>query len=201
MNREQRFAKIEKSRMFSQKEAIQLVGFTRRQLETLEKLEILIPYRKPGILYSWKQLIFLRTLYHFRQVWSLQQIDKALKDTEYPINIEVIIENIEKFFDVYLGEKGNIGNLGIYFQLNKIINLSEIELKAVYKLSVEMPSIVIDDDIPVGQGKFTMLNIPKIIEELKSMAEKFDLDGFDLKIASLSLITQILLMTAKNLAS
>lgn len=201
MERRYRLLQIEKSRKFSQKEAVALSGFSRKQLQKLEELKILNPQKSPTILYTWNQIIFLRILYHFRQIWSLQQIDKALKDAENPINIEVIIENIDKFFNVYLGEKGNLGNHGIYFQFNKVINLSEIELKAVYKLSVEMPSVVIDDGIPLEQGKFTVLNIPKIIDELKSMAEKLDLEGFDLKIASLSFVTQILLITAKNLAS
>ncbi|GAX45899.1 MAG: hypothetical protein KME22_00385 [Hassallia sp. WJT32-NPBG1] len=181
MKRQQRLARLEKSRMFSQKETVELSGFSRKQLQKLEQLEIIKPRKIPAVLYSWNQIIFLRILYHFRKIWSLQQIDKAFKDSENPINAEVIIEDIDKFLNVYFGEKGVIGNLGIYIQFNEV-NMSEIRFKAAYKSIVELPHIVIDDGVEIGQGKFTVLNVPKVIEELKVMAESLNVQESKLKV-------------------
>lgn len=181
MKREQRLARLEKSRMFSQKETVELSGFSRKQLQKLEQLEIIKPRKIPAVLYSWNQIIFLRTLYHFRKIWSLQQIDKAFKDSEKPIDIELIIKDIDKFLNIYFGEKGVIGNLGIYVQFNAY-NLSEIQSKAIYKMILEFPDIVIDDGVEIGQGKFTVLNVPKVIEELKVMAKSLNLEESKLKV-------------------
>ncbi|NEU76832.1 hypothetical protein PI95_031070 [Hassallia byssoidea VB512170] len=181
MKREQRLARLEKSRMFSQKETVELSGFTRKQLQKLEQLEIIKPRKIPAVLYSWNQIIFLRILYHFRKIWSLQQIDKAFKDSEKPIDIELIIKDIDKFLNIYFGEKGVIGNLGIYVQFNAY-NLSEIQSKAIYKMILEFPDIVIDDGVEIGQGKFTVLNVPKVIEELKVMAKSLNLEESKLKV-------------------
>ena len=181
MKREQRLARLEKSRMFSQKETVELSGFTRKQLQKLEQLEIIKPRKIPAVLYSWNQIIFLRILYHFRKIWSLQQIDKAFKHSEKPIDIELIIKDIDKFLNIYFGEKGVIGNLGIYVQFNAY-NLSEIQSKAIYKMILEFPDIVIDDGVEIGQGKFTVLNVPKVIEELKVMAKSLNLEESKLKV-------------------
>ncbi|MGI2906969.1 hypothetical protein [Tolypothrix sp. VBCCA 56010] len=181
MKREQRLARLEKSRMFSQKETVELSGFTRKQLQKLEQLEIIKPRKIPAVLYSWNQIIFLRILYHFRKIWSLQQIDKAFKSSENPVNAEAIVEDIGNVLNIYFGEKGALGNLGIYIQFNKY-NMSEIQSRAIYKMILEFPDIVIDDGVEIGQGKFTVLNVPKVIEELKVMAESLEVEESKLKI-------------------
>lgn len=185
MRRKQKLARLEKSRMFSQKETIQLSGFTRKQLQKLEQLEIIKPRKIPAVLYSWNQIIFLRIFYHFRKIWSLQQIDRAFKSTENPVDAEYIIENIEKFILIYFGEKGVIGNLGIYLQFNEY-NLSEIESRAIYKKVIELPNIIDDDGVEIGKGKFTVLSVPKVIEELKVMAQSLDLEESKLKVMAKS---------------
>lgn len=181
MKRERRLARIEKSRMFSQKEAVALSGFTRRQLETLEKLEVITPYRNPAVLYSWRQLIFLRIIYYFRQIWSLQQIDKALKNFTENIDIETVINTIDEIDIVYFAEGGTIGNLTIYIQFNKCTNVSEIERKGLHRMMEEMPRILTDDGLLQGQGKITTVVVPKIVAELKDLAKNLDIENLELK--------------------
>ncbi len=167
MNCTYELARIEKSsKKFSQKEAGILCGFSRKQLQKLEELEILIPQKNPVILYSWNQIIFARVLYCFRQLWSLQDVVKALRDTENPIDIEAIVENIDKFVEIYLGQKNGIGNPIIYFQVPPTGKLSQTEQKAIDKLRDSSP-IIIGNGIAVGRGKFIAVDVPKVIEELK----------------------------------
>jgi hypothetical protein len=161
-----------RERKFSQKEAGILCDFTRKQLQKLEELEILVPQKNPVILYSWNQIIFARTLYCFRQLWSLQDVVKAFRDSENPIDIKAIVENIDKFVEIYLGQKNGIGDPIIYFQVHQAGNLSQIEKKAINKLRDEMSPIVVGNGIAVGQGKFISVNMPKVIEDLEIAVEK-----------------------------
>jgi DNA-binding transcriptional MerR regulator len=183
MERKYRIAKIEKSKKFSQKEVAELSGFTRRQLGSLEDTGIIKPQRSPAILYTWKQLIFLKILCWLRQCWSLQQIEKALKDPNKNIDIDAIVETINFVDTVYFGEAGTIGNLTIYIQFNKCTNISEIERKSLHRMMEEMPEILIDDGLEVGQGKFTVVVVPKLIAELKELAKNINIQDFEQKVS------------------
>ncbi len=157
---------------FSQKEAGILCGFSRKQLQKLEELEILIPQKNPILSYSWNQTVFMRILYCLRQVWSLQDIIKAFRNPENPIDVEVIVDNIDKFDDIYLGQKIGVEIPVIYFQVSPSGCLSQSEQKAINKLRDEMSPIVIGNGIAVGQGKFISIDVPKVIEDLKIAVEK-----------------------------
>jgi hypothetical protein len=165
-------AKIRK-RKFSQKEAGILCEFSRKQLQKLEELEILTPQKTPVIQYSWNQIIFTRVLYCFRQLWSLQDVIKAFRDPENPIDIEAIVENIDKFVDIYLGQKNGIGDPVVYFQVRQVGNLSQIEQKALDKLRDD---ITVGNGIAVGGGKFISVDVLKVIEDLKNRITSENLD-------------------------
>ncbi|QLE60026.1 hypothetical protein [Nostoc sp. TCL26-01] len=191
MRRVERLAKIEKSRLFSQKEAIQLSGFTRAQLLKWEEAEIVKPHREFAILYDWNQLIFLRVLYHLRQNWTFKQIETGLKNCYS--SVDEIIQDIHKHLFIALGIRGNeialaapieltttlASRLNNDFLMHKMKHIFSVEDFQEYILNI-------DENHPIGKlskvKAFNCIAIPQIILELKVLGEQLQIENFDLKV-------------------
>lgn len=182
MRQQERLLKIQKLKMFSQKQAELLSGFSRDQLRKLDTAAILTPYKFPSILYDWNQLIFLKILYYLRNSWTFKQIESAFKNPEKPIDINFVIDNIQNTDIIYFGEYGKIpDDLKLYIQFNSLITTNELVKKDVFN-KMEKFDYIIKDIGELNQGKFTHVNVPKLIKELKVLAQELQIENFDLKV-------------------
>lgn len=182
MRQQERLLKIQKVKMFSQKQAELLSGFSRDQLRKLDSAAIVVPYKFPSILYDWNQLIFLRILYYLRKIWTFKQIESALKNPDKSIDINYVIENIQSIYSIYFGEYGKIpDDLNLYIQFNSLTSNNELEKKYVNN-QMEQFDWIIQDIGELNEGKFTPINVSKLIKELKLLAVELQIKDFELKV-------------------
>jgi hypothetical protein len=120
----QRLMMLDKTAMFTEKQVVALTGISRKQLYNLSNSQTVQPHKNP-ILYTWKQVIFLRVFYILREDWSFQLIEKQFKS--FPgYGIEKVIEEIDSSLAVIISDE-NDGDvrLGILAELtfgNKFYN-------------------------------------------------------------------------------
>ncbi len=174
--RSEKITAMQKGRGFTQKQACQLSGFSREQLQKLELREIVIPCKHPSILYSWNQIIFLKSLHALREEWSFKQIEKALN--EYEESMENIEKNISKAIKVIFGEFGIKPNIQIIIQFEYLSDTVSSEQAESMRDIHSRDSRTSVERYP----RQTHIIIPKTIKELKIEAEKLEIDNLDLKI-------------------
>ncbi|HYX17873.1 MAG TPA: hypothetical protein VE944_26640 [Nostoc sp.] len=176
MRRELRLGKIEKSKLFTQKQAADLSGFTRAQLITWEESEIVLPKREYAILYTWNQLILLRILYYLRQRWSIHQVVEGIRNSRR--SIDEILEMLPKSVVANFGKFGIHPDIEIQLHLHDFSNakddLEEITARKIFSR----------EDFPLMEqkGRQTRISIPKIIQEVKAFAEEKEVKNLDLKL-------------------
>lgn len=164
--------KIQKVRHFSQKQAEELSGITIMKLRNLNELGIVVPYKYPAILYSWKQVIFLRVIFYMRQRWSLKQIKNALTNLNEPI--EQIINSLNEFITIDYGDFDDSNNLRIVFgDFSRFLH--DDNEREMYKKNPQKP-------VKTDNFKTSSLDINEVIKELKQRGEDLNIENFDLKI-------------------
>jgi hypothetical protein len=191
MRRVQRLQKEEKSKLFTQKQAEQLSGFSRDQMRKLDEKQIVVPQKHPAILYSWNQVIFLKILFHFREDLTWGQIEEGLNNCEY--NIQEIVDGIQETLIVAIGEVKD----------KKLIFINRVESK-MNDFDKHLDKKIISEDSELISKAFKVINsqdsnnvlfayakvrfnavvitIPQIIIELKKHAEELEIEDFNLKV-------------------
>ncbi|MBW4572427.1 MAG: hypothetical protein KME31_31910 [Tolypothrix carrinoi HA7290-LM1] len=191
MKRVHRLYREEKSKLFSQKQTEQLSGFSREQMRKLDEKQIVVSQKHPVILYSWKQVIFLKTLFHFREDLTWGQIEESLNNCEY--NVQEIVDGIQETVIVAIGEVENKKLVFINKVESKMNDFDKHRGKKLMNIDSEMISeafkvINAQDEnhirfAPV-KNKFNavIITIPQIIIELKKTAEELEIENFELKV-------------------
>ncbi|WP_375503502.1 hypothetical protein [uncultured Nostoc sp.] len=185
----------EKTAMFSEKQVVTLTGFSRKRLYNLSVSKIVQPQKDP-ILYTWKQVIFLRILYLLREDWSLQVLEKIFKS--FPDDkIEEIIEGIDTSTAVTLFSDSSgelefkmLGPISFDSDLaNHTFNKSLESFKEGELFDSEKThaiiSYIIGDELnrsKISIQKQTLIIIPELIGELKKVADGLNIEYFDLKV-------------------
>lgn len=175
MKRVHRLGQIEKIKLFTQKQAVELSGFTRSQLLTWEEAGIVIPDREYAILYTWNQIILLRILYHIRQRWTFQQTITGFENSRQ--SIETILQMLPKSVLVTFGEFGVYPDVHLDFIAQALSKVKdEVEEKS-YR------NIFADEDYPFirNGGRQTQIAVPQIIKEVKALAKEKEIQNLDLK--------------------
>ncbi len=172
MKREVRVKKIQKAKLFSQNEASQLTGFTRGQLVKWDETGIVKPYRHPCILYNWKQVVFLRILFYWRQKASFQKIVKVFSSDDN--NSRIFFENLQKSSIAVLNDQKLVLINDSYHEDSLTISLIAKTLKTKNNIEV----VDIDEVMP---GIF-LLNIGAILYNLKKAGDELKIENFRLKI-------------------
>lgn len=168
-------ARVQKAKLFSQKEAELLSGLTRSQLRTLEDLDVLVPHRHPSILYSWQQLIFLRIIYLLRtNEWSLQVIERALKNPE--VNLEKALEKIEDMVLVYFGS--NSLKIEPFIDFCYFSNAGDDLLAQKAKMNMNEGNRSVKRTY-INQVE---IDVQQVIKDLKESATELQIEDFDLKV-------------------
>ncbi|MBD2770670.1 hypothetical protein [Iningainema tapete] len=175
MKRVQRLARLEKSKMFTQKQAKDLSGFTRSQLLTWEEAGIIMPDRQYAILYTWNQLILLRILRHLRNRWTFQQIIKGFKNSRRPI--DEILQILPKAVLCNFGEFGKYPDIEIEIQVHDLCNAENDIQEKIFRNVCHKAFPLIDE-----AGRQTQISVPKIIDEIKVLAEQNKIENFDVKV-------------------
>lgn len=146
---------------------------------TWEEVGIVLPHRQPAILYEWNQLLLLRVLYHLRQSWTFKQIEKALKQDN--VNLDQIIGKIDKTVLVAIGQ-----NEGLIFKFWNSDNIGELESgKSIFELCNSEEFFVraeVGTESIFSTPKAVIVVVPKLIKEMKKIAEEFQIESFDLKV-------------------
>jgi hypothetical protein len=200
---------LDKTAMFTEKQVVALTGISRKQLYNLSNSQTVQPQKNP-ILYTWKQVIFLRVFYILREDWSFQLLEKQFKS--FPdYGIEKVIEEIDSSLAVIISDE-NDGDvrLGILTELtfgnkfynrhfkkaieniktSKPLNYEEIYAIISYVISDEDEND--EDENDEGEENFsckitikkqTILLIPEVIRELTKAASKLNIESFDLKVS------------------
>ncbi|BAS60029.1 hypothetical protein NIES2135_66780 (plasmid) [Leptolyngbya boryana NIES-2135] len=143
---------------FTRQEALTLTGLSSGQLSRLDQAEIVVPRKlgnskRPVVLYSWQQILELRTIANLRQRLSLQEIRKVINHLR---NLHFEPSLFDKFL-IFSDDKLywiNSDELG-----DQIIDLSsknqgQLLLKAVH---------------PIGQ----------ILDDIRQQAERKHVADFD----------------------
>lgn len=175
MKRRVRLARIEKTRLFSQKEAQWLSGFSRSQLLTWEGVGIVKPEREYGILYTWNLIILLRILYHLRQRWTFQQVIKGFENSKH--SIDKIVQMLPKSVVVIFGEFGVHPDIQIKIVVHDFCNVNDIDRQEAKKIfgSEDFPSVN-------NRGRQTEISLPKIIQEVVALAKEKEVENLDMKL-------------------
>lgn len=175
MKRRLRLGQIEKTRLFSQKEAQWLSGFSRSQLLTWEQAEIVKPEREYAILYTWNQIILLRILYHLRQRWTIHQVIKGFQNSKR--SIDEILQMLPKSVVINFGEFGVHPDIYIKITVNNFCNANDIDRQ-------EAKNIFGSEDFTSvnNRGRQTEISVPKIIQEVKALAKEKEVENLDLKL-------------------
>jgi hypothetical protein len=191
MKRVQRLYREEKSKLFSQKQAEQLSGFSRDQMRTLDEKQIVVSQKHPVILYSWKQVIFLKTLFYFREDLTWGQIEESLNNCEY--NVQEIVDGIQETVMVAIGE---VENKKLVF-INRVESKMNDFDKHLGKKMMNIDSEIVSQAFKVinarsennfffatTKNKFNavIITIPQIIIELRKIAEELEIENLDLKV-------------------
>ncbi len=192
MKRVQRLQREEKSKLFTQKQAELLSGFSRDQMRKLDEKQIVVSKKYPAILYDWNQVIFLKTLFYFREDLTWGQIEEGLSNCAY--SIDEIVDGIQKTLIVAIGE---VKDKKLVF-INRFESaMNDIDKHLGKKLMSE-DSALISEAFKVINGqdinnilfayskiKFNsvLITIPQIIIELKKQAEELEIEDFSLKVS------------------
>ncbi|MCC5610563.1 hypothetical protein LC612_28390 [Nostoc sp. CHAB 5834] len=176
MKRVHRLGQIEKRKLFTQKQAVELSGFSRAQLLTWEETGIVRPDREYAILYTWNQIILLRILYHIRQRWTFQQVITGFENSRR--SITEILQMLPKSVMVIFGEFGVYPDLHLEIMVQALINVKdEIEEKSIRNLFGSEGFPFIDN-----KGRQTQISVPKIIEEVKGLAQEKEIENLEFKL-------------------
>lgn len=176
MKRHLRLGQIEKTRLFSQKQAQWLSGFSRSQLLTWEQAEIVNPEREYSILYSWNQVILLRILYHLRQRWTIHEVIKGFQNSRR--SVDEILQILPKSIVINFGEFGVHPDIHIEIQVHDLCNASDdIQEKEIRNFfgAESFPFIN-------NRGRQTEISVPKTIQEVKALAQEMEIENFNLKL-------------------
>lgn len=186
---------LQEAGMFSEKQVVALTGFSRKRLYNLSVSKIVQPQKDP-ILYTWKQVIFLRMLYLLREDWSLQILEKIFK--AFPDDkIEEIIEVIDTFTAITLFAESSgelqLKILGpitfdsdlVNYTFNKSLESFKEGKLLDYEKTHAIVCCIIGDE-PNGSKisiqKQTVIIIPELIGELKKVGDGLNIEYFDLKV-------------------
>ena len=140
---------------FTRRETLALTGTTSNQLQYLERAELVIPHRigtssKPTVLYSWEQILEIRSIKNLRQEISLQTVRKIIKFLD------------DSSFDDTLRDK----KLVVIGDEVFWINLDWSDLPAAMKVA---------DKKNKGIGQFVIVTIPPlsdIVDEIWKVAQE-----------------------------
>jgi hypothetical protein len=192
MKRLQKIQREEKSKLFSQKQAELLSGFSRDQLRKLDEKQIVVFQKQPMILYNWNQIIFLKTLFYFREDLTWSQIEEGLSNCAY--SIDEIVDGIQKTLIVAIGE---VKDKKLVF-INRFESAMNDIDKHLGKKLISEDSALISEAFKVINGqdinnilfayskiKFNsvLITIPQIIIELKKQAEELEIEDFSFKVS------------------
>lgn len=188
---------LEKNAMFSEKQVVTLTGFSRKRLYNLSISKIVQPQKDP-ILYTWKQVIFLRVLYLLREDWSFQVLEKLFK-AFCDHKIERIIKDIDTSTAIIIFSESRddlqfkmLGNITLDDDLSNYTfqkALENIKEGKVIDNAEKIPAIIsyiIGDDQKVNGSKIsihkqTVIIIPELIGELKKVADGLHIEYCTLK--------------------
>jgi DNA-binding transcriptional MerR regulator len=166
-------------KLFSQREAEMLSGLTRAQLLKWEEAGIVLPRRSSAILYEWNQLLFLRVIYHLRQMWTFKQIEKAFKAND--INLDTIINNIDKTVIIAMGQ-----NEDLIFKCWDSENLGELNsAKEIFDLCNSKNGFLkaeVCGKSVFATPKAVIILVPKLIEEMTKIGEDSEIENFGAKV-------------------
>lgn len=176
MKRVRRLGQIEKKKLFTQKQAQELSGFSRAQLLTWEEAGIVRPDREYAILYTWSQIVLLRILYHIRQRWTFQQVIKGFENSTE--RVEKILQMLPKSIVVTFGEFGVYPDIHIEIQVHDLCNVEDdIQEKRVRNIFARESFPSVDNT-----GRQTNISVPKMIEEVKALAEEKEIENLEFKL-------------------
>jgi hypothetical protein len=167
---------MQKLRGFTQKQAESLTDLSRDQLRKLDEKDIVKPCKHPSLLYSWNQIIFLKSFSLLRKRWSFKLIEKALY--EYDESMEQIIKKIPSAIAIMFGEFGIKPDIKILIQFDYLENTDDVDAIERMRNMLSAESV----DASYDFTRQTHISVPKIIKELKIEAEKLEIDNLDLKI-------------------
>lgn len=192
---EQGLVTLYETAMFSEKQVVTLTGLSRKRLYNLSVSGIVVPEKDP-ILYTWKQVVFLRVLYLLREDWSLQVIDKQFR-VAAENGIDRLIELIDTSIAVLFFESSDqyefstleisIFKEEFYDQhlvkaLNKIKEGTTLDYNDIFALISEIlqqPSKT--DGSKISFNKQTLIIIPELIRELTQAASGLNIEFFNLE--------------------
>lgn len=176
MKRLRRLGQIEKKKLFTQKQAVELSGFSRAQLLTWEEAGIVRPDREYSILYTWNQIILLRILYHIRQRWTFPQVIKGFENSTE--RVDKILQMLPKSIVVTFGEFGVYPDIHIEIQVHDLCNAEDdIQEKRVRNIFARESFPSVDNT-----GRQTNISVPKMIEEVKALAEEKEIENLEFKL-------------------
>jgi DNA-binding transcriptional MerR regulator len=184
-----------RAKMFSQKEAEILSGFTRNQLRKLDESGLIVPARDAGIVYSWKQLIFLKILNKLRQDWTFKKLEQSFNDCNQDGSINQIADKIQDYLAVSLliDKEGVV----IFHAVKNNLQFDdEVETHKLRKnISAVLDGGKLDDkflkviayiaedtiDSKISVSRKTVVIIPQIIQELIELGKKLEIQNFETK--------------------
>jgi len=173
---------ILKSKHFTQKETQLLSGFTRDQLRTLYLSNLIVPFKKSTILYTWNQIIFLRLLFELREDWSFYQLKTAINNSK--VDIAQAIEQVQDFLFLMLVYETE-EEIHFLFKSTYGILYSTQIFESEGQSLIENTVPLLEGNIPSSKNftfKSTTINIALVINDLKNIAKELNIEDFDLKI-------------------
>lgn len=195
---------LDETAMLTEKNVVALTGISRKQLYNLSNSQTVKPQKNP-ILYTWKQVIFLRVFYILREDWPFQVIEKKFKS--FPVyGIEKVIEEIDSSLAIIISDENNgdvrlgilaeltFGNKFCNRHLKKAIENIKTSKALNYEEIYAVISYVINeaDENNEGEENFsykivikrqTILLIPDVIRDLTKTASKLKIESFDFKVS------------------
>jgi len=181
----------EKTAMFSEKQVVTLTGFSRKRLYNFSVSKIVQPQKDP-ILYTWKQVVFLRVLYLLREDWPLRVLEKIFKAFSEEIIERIYTSTAIILFSESSGELEfrifgpiTFGSDLANYAFNKSLESFKEGKLLDYEKTHAIISFIIGDE-PNGSKisiqKQTVIIIPELIGELKKVADGLNIEYFDLKV-------------------